>query len=525
MMRTFIRIGSALLACTAVLLLLPVISAGAATTGPQKIIYDAHLLDSSDNAVTTAHSVRFSWWTSADFVDGDVTATGSIDVGAAEYASWQEVHTVTPDSNGYFTVELGSGTALPDLSSYTTAQLGSLFLQVEVKSSGDANTAYELLDQNSTDDTVDRSPIDVVPFALNADLLDQRDTGTSSGSIPVLGSGGLLGEGLIPSGTNRNEFVLDADDSAGDSIALQFGTSLSKKITYDITNGRFNFNDDARIQGNLTVTGLINGVDITSLTEAAGTQLKVSSGAGLTVSIAGGSYRVNSAITNYDGSGSVNLSDQATNYLFFTSTGLTIGSAFPTDKSFIPLASVTATGGSITSVADLRVLSSDDREHAVQQVFQPEYANTTFQGDATNNVGQLYAEHDNTSKNNYYLWTSSITSLQDYDVIVRIAVPVDYIRWARNPLSITYRSTSADTTNNKMDISVFDTNGSPVTLSGSTTELANTSWTTSNIAFEGTPTWTPEQDFLIKFKLYAKDDFQMHLGALKMKHVELLQSP
>jgi hypothetical protein len=72
-----------------------------------------------------------------------------------------------------------------------------------------------------------------------------------------------------------------------------------------------------------------------------------------------------------------------------------------------------------------------------------------------------------------------------------------------------------------LDISVFDTNGSPVTLTGGSTDLANTSWSTTTLNFGGTPTWTAGQDFLVKFKFSAKDNFQMHLGDVKLTYVEL----
>ncbi len=58
----------------------------------------------------------------------------------------------------------------------------------------------------------------------------------------------------------RDNFVIDADDTAQSAISLQFGKTLAKKLEYDIANGRFNFNDNVRIQGNLTVTGLMNGL-------------------------------------------------------------------------------------------------------------------------------------------------------------------------------------------------------------------------------------------------------------------------
>lgn len=516
-----IRIGLALTTLFIGFCLLPVLRTQAASVGPQRIIYDAHLLDSSGDAITTAHSVRFSWWTSADSVAGDTTATGAINTGASSYANWQEVHTVTPNSDGYFSVELGSITALPDLSSFTSVQLQNLHLQVEVRASSAADTSYELLDRDTSDTTLDRSPIDTVPFALNADRLDLHDTGTGSGSIPVLQSGGLLGVGLIPSGTNRNEFTIDADASASGSITLRFGTALAKELTYDQGNSRFNFNDDVRIQGNLTVTGLINGIDIATLSNSVDTHLKVSSGAGLTVSIAGGSYRINSTITDYAGSGSVALSDEATNYLFFTSTGLTVSTTgFPTGKSFIPLASVTAAGGSVSGVTDKRVLQSDDRERTVEGVFHPQYANAVLQGDATDNVGQLSLSHDDGSQNNYYLWSSTATSLQDYDILVRVTVPPDFKQWTADPLSIVYRSTSSDSADNKLDITVFDTNGATVTLSGSTTALSGTGWTTTHVDFLGSPVWTAGNEYLITFKMYAKSNAQMHLGALKLRYRE-----
>lgn len=325
--------------------------------------------------------------------------------------------------------------------------------------------------------------------------------------------------------TNSN-LTINSDNGNTDAV-LTFGNDAgAETLMFNNSNNRFEFTDDVYIDGSLTTTGLINGIDLATLSSSTDTQLKVSSGAGLTVSVAAGSYRINSVITNYAGSGSVSLSDSTTTYLYLTSTGLTLDTiAVPNDKSYIPLASVVTAGGGVSSISDLRVLNSDDRERTTQQVFHPQFANAALQGDGSNNVGQLYVNHDDTSKNNFYFWTSTITSLQNYDVIVRVTVPPDFKNWVRNPLSVAYRSSSADTANNKMDISVVDTAGSAVTLSGSTTSLAGTSWGTTNIAFQGSPTWTAGGEFLIKFKMYAKSGNEMHLGTLKVSHVEFQSSP
>jgi len=484
----------------------------AATTAPLRHVYNGHLLDSSGNAITTAHTIRFSYWRSADYVAGDVTATGAINVGASTYVGWYETQTVTPNSQGYFTVQLGSGTALPTMDALSQSDLLSLFLQVEVKASSAADTAYELLDVNTSSDAVDRSPVLSVPFALNADMLDQRDTGTGSGNIMVLGSGAILQ-------LSGSSVRLDVDNSEATELSLQFGGTLAKKLSFDVTNDRFNFNDDVRIQGNLDVTGLINGVDIKTLTGA----LRVFSGGALTIKVTGGSYRLSGNITNFAGQEGVAVTDNATNYVFFGSGGLTVRTmAFPTDESTIPLAEVVTSAGGVSTVTDRRVLQSDDRERTVLQTFHAEHQNASYQGDATNNVGRLFVSHDTSSKRNFYEWTSSMSTLQDYEIILRTTLSTDFVRWGSGSLQVSYRSTSADTANNKMDISVFDTSGVPVTLVGSSTDLASTSWAVTTLNFGGSPpTWTPGQDFLIKLKLYARSDFQMHTGDLTLKYVDL----
>src|SRR3989344_3576111 len=79
----------------------------AATTTPLRSVYNGRLLSSTGAALTSSHTIRFSLWTSTDAVSGESTGTGSLNTGASAHAGWQEVHTVTPDSNGYFSTELG----------------------------------------------------------------------------------------------------------------------------------------------------------------------------------------------------------------------------------------------------------------------------------------------------------------------------------------------------------------------------------------------------------------------------------
>jgi hypothetical protein len=245
----------------------------------------------------------------------------------------------------------------------------------------------------------------------------------------------------------------------------------------------------------------------------------VSSGAGLTINVAAGSYRLGNTLVNFTGSSGIAVASNTTNYVFFGSGGLTVRlPAFPTDESFIPLAVVTTSVTGVTGVTDRRISQSDTREHAVLQLLTPEYDKVTYQGDAADNVGTLSMSQDNMTHQNYYVWTTTRSTLQDYDIFVRVQVPQDFVRWksggGRNNVHLNYRSTSANASDNALDLSVFDTNGTPVSLSA-------TSWATAQIDFLGTPTWQPGQEFLLKFHLSAKNGYQIQLGSVELNSTHL----
>lgn len=497
--------------------------ASAETTAPQRLVYNGHLLDTDGDPVTTAHSVRFSFWKSADFQTGDTDLTGAIDTLAPNYAGWNEVFTLTPNSDGYFSVELGSITPLPDFSTLETATLLSLHMQLEVKVAADPDTEYELMDINPSDNAVDRSGVRSVPFAMNADLLDRREIGTGSGDIAILGVGGIFDLSHIPGGTNSNFFAIDFDDTEGSSVELRFGTSLGKILSYDLGGSYFQFNDSVNIQGDLTVTGLINGIDLSTLSSPSGdAKLRVSSGAGLTVTVTEGAYRLRGETVNYAGSSGNAVAASSTNYVYFSTAGLTINqTGFPTDASIIRLAEVITSGAAVTQVNDRRVFYADDREHAKEISLQPQYLGSAVQGDGSDNIGRLFVDHDAAAQKNFYHWTSTDGALQDYDVLVRHTIPEGFLQWEDGSMELQYRTSSALSADSKVDVAVFDTAGAPVTLSGSVTGLASTSWATTRIEFTGSPSWTPGEDILIRIRTFARNNEQAHAGRLLLRQREI----
>lgn len=519
---SFSRTGLAFLATLVVAGSLMLVShAEAANSVPRRMIFNSRLLGTNGSAITSAHKVRFTFWIGANAVPSDLTGTGAINYSAPNFVGWKEEQTFTPSSNGNFYVEMGVINPLPGFNNLSPATLSNLYMQVEVKPASSADAAYEILDPRPLDSTIDRSPVLSVPFALNADRLDQRDVGTGSGSIPLLLSGGLLPIANVPGGTNRDIFILDSNNTASSTIALTFGQTLNKTLSYDIANGRFNFNDDVNIQGNLTLTGLINGVDVTSLNTAA--PLKASSGGGLQVSVYSGSYRINGTITNFTGS-NVTLANNVDNYVFFTGTGLVARpSGFPTNISFIPVAKITTQNGGVATVTDRRVLQSDNREHSILEVLHPGYDSSAYDADGSSNVGQLSVDHDGTSKNNFYQWTTTKDALNDYDIVVRYTLPQKFIRWQAAPFKLYYRTSSGDSAVSKADIEVYDTEGNAVTLGGTSTNLSSTSWSSTSLTFGGSPTWTAGRTFIIKIRLSAKNAATVHIGDLELSTVELDQ--
>lgn len=74
-----------------------------------------------------------------------------------------------------------------------------------------------------------------------------------------------IDEGDAITSISSNTFVLDDDNTATNEIILQFGETLNKNLEFDILNNLFELNDSLSIQGDLNLSGTVDGVDISSL--------------------------------------------------------------------------------------------------------------------------------------------------------------------------------------------------------------------------------------------------------------------
>lgn len=440
----------------------------AVKTVPERKIYEGRLLNSSGTGpLAGSHDFRFSFWSVSPVAPGDVVG-GVINTSAATYSGWQEVQSVIPNSNGFFSFELGTVSPLPKID-FTK----HLYLQVEIKKSSDPISSYEVLDRAPSDPTSDRAAIGTVPYAMNADYIDNAELGNSAGNIVVLDTGDVWPVSTVPGGTDQDGFVLDSDDDASGSIGLQFGNALGKILSWDLLNGYFDFNDDVNIQGDLTLTGTVDGVDVSVL------------------------------------SSSVNLHLD--------------GGANKHDASEIDVEAIDghyySAGDLETAIDDIdaQLFSLSAASANLKKIIPSLFDGVSYKPDGTNNVGRLFIDSDIASKRNFYVWRSTPPTLQDYDIILQVPIPTNYAGWdGVTPWEFTYRSDSANATDNKADIYIYDSSGAPVTLTGTSSNLASTTWSSTSIGYSGTPTFTAGETFMIVIRVHSRNSNEMHLGEISL---------
>jgi len=97
-----------------------------------------------------------------------------------------------------------------------------------------------------------------------------------------------------------------------------------------------------------------------------------------------------------------------------------------------------------------------------QMVISPEYPGAILFADGSDNLGAMTsdAEESTGSFRNYYEWVSNKESLQDYDILVRITLPSDFVGWKENAISLDLMTeNSASVNNNKINFTLMGKNG------------------------------------------------------------------
>jgi hypothetical protein len=160
----------------------------------------------------------------------------------------------------------------------------------------------------------------------------------------------------------------------------------------------------------------------------------------------------------------------------------------------------------------------------------PEYPGAVIMADGSDNTGVLTSDmevHNTNYRYNYYEWTTSETSLQDYDIYVKWQVPANFNGFptgTNDALIVDLATESTDTANNKVDVALYEDNDADTT-SDTTTNVSDvaSNWMSDQegnavVLFDETDTvlagLTAGDVLVIKITLYSKSDNYARAGGV-----------
>lgn len=525
------------------------------TTTPQLLIYEGELLDNLGVSVTGSFDFRFSFWDNGDYEATDVVG-GVIDTLAPDFLGWIEEQTTTTPSDGTFSLLLSEVVPfVPGL-----FDRDNLYLQVEVKNSGDPVSAYEFVDINLNSATEDRKVIASVPFAFNANKLDYRDLGFGSGNIPYLDIAGLLPESIIPdlnltaSDLNLTDITLsDFTNDVGflSTVDISDDTNLTAGTGLTLTDDTLSVNlgtdiETAEIQNGAVTVAKIGG--------AGNNQVLTSDGVGNPQWEDRSNFTISALTTDHifvgDGTGTAvdtpvsgDLTMIGGNFQIKTdvigSTEIVANAVQDSeiDYSQVTLSDFTNDAGFVTTDNDtLNALNCATDEIArwngtawvcagastsITQVLSPRYPHSIFEADGTDNTGSMFEEQDTLASGivgTILRWFSRQSVLNDYDVIVQWTVPDDFDSFQTPALSLDF-STTGLATDAVIDLTVERNDDGIDELSASGVGLNSNTWASNTFTLNPVTTWNAGDTLKIRLRLKAKDSNSAQTGNIKINYI------
>jgi hypothetical protein len=97
-----------------------------------------------------------------------------------------------------------------------------------------------------------------------------------------------------------------------------------------------------------------------------------------------------------------------------------------------------------------------------QIVISPEYPGAILFADGSDNLGKMTSDaiEENSTFKNYYEWVSDKEVAQDYDILVRITLPNDFVSWKDDAIYLDYMTeNSVSVENNSVDVTLIGSSG------------------------------------------------------------------
>ena len=381
--------------------------AKAVQTIPYKMNFQGRITDSAGNALANGtYNMKFRIY--------DASTGGTL--------QWSEQRansagTGVSITNGLFSVQLGDVTALP--ANIFTNQ--NLYFEIELPTPATATCTAAACESYTEGPMGPRNKLGSSAYAFNSDTLDgidssgfiQNSTTTQQGNIAIQSAAAANTGVVVRAASGQTGDLFQTQNSSGAMMSgidrfgrIMFGTTVAIQgagISMQTT--------DVGQQG-MVIRGLAGqSVDLFDVQASTGANLFSVAGDGsVQIQNASGTALLKADVTNLQV-----VVGTTTNGITFTSNGLTYsGTARPTNT--------------------IRLT--------------PEYSGATFTGDGTNNSGTLSSDFCSgssrlnvnpmasgtptanpcaaTDTHNYYQWTTSQSTAQDYDIYVRYQMPSDY---------------------------------------------------------------------------------------------------
>lgn len=150
-----------------------------------------------------------------------------------------------------------------------------------------------------------------------------------------------------------------------------------------------------------------------------------------------------------------------------------------------------------------------------------EYPSVVLTADGSNNLGTLTSGYDNTGsvRMNYYNWTTTQGSNQDYDIVVQVPLPSDFNGWdGANPLAVT--AYTSNTTNGTITLEARDSSDAQICNFVSVTPGSTGTWATNNTACTlSTGTYTAGDYITLRIKLQAPNAGNTRVGNITLNYL------
>ncbi|MDX9739298.1 MAG: hypothetical protein RBT33_02985 [Candidatus Dojkabacteria bacterium] len=197
-------------------------------------------------------------------------------------------------------------------------------------------------------------------------------------------------------------------------------------------------------------------------------------------------------------------------------------------KGTIRLGSGSSEGGIRYNVEKKRLEFSNDGEIWIEMgdltssvVISPEYSGAILYADGSDNYGRMTSDAIETGGvfKNYYEWKSDRETLQDYDILVRITLPTDFVSWKENAISLDFMTeNSASVANNKVDIALMGNSGIDGEVKDGISKLPD-SWERVSIkSTDITQCKKAGDSCTVRLSMYSKENYFVRVGDISLSY-------